>query len=221
MALQREAPGGWGWGSAQLGHTAVRCTVRLGLATAPLRPAALPADVGQEFCTGEAGVVWISACFPERKYGLSIVRSHGYVSRFHRPAGWEEVIWRVVSWAPLQTQGWLLAVTGVGRGGGDAKPATPGLSGLTHMCTGLHRWSLLSRKMGPDRSLPEVSFLSVWVGACLRWPVGEWRSDGVCHVCTCLLWQGGSYGILALKIKNTLEVSETHLGVVVQSLSCV
>ena len=59
MAMQREGPGGWEWGSAQLGHTTVRCTVRLGLATAPLRPAALPADVGQEVCTGEAGVVWI------------------------------------------------------------------------------------------------------------------------------------------------------------------
>ena len=62
------------------------------------------------------------------------------------------------------------------------------------------------------------------VGACLHWPVGEWRSDGVCHACPCLSWQGVkvevNHGASALKTKNTLEVSETYLGVV-QSLSCV
>lgn len=64
------------------------------------------------------------------------------------------------------------------------------------MYTGLRRWRLLSRKMGPDRTLPEASFLGVWVGACLHWPVGEWRADGVCLVCPCLLWQGVKVGVI-------------------------
>ena len=64
--------------------------------------------------------------------------------------------------------------------------------------------------MGPDRTLPEASFLGVWVGACLRWPVGEWRADGVCLVCPCLLWQGVKVPSVTtlhdLKIDRTLKI---------------
>ena len=165
----------------------------------------------------------ISACFSERKYGLSIVRSHRYVSRFHHPAGWEEVIWRVVSRAPLQTQGWLSAVT---RGGGVG--GMPSLQ--LQVCLDSH--------ICAQACTGGVCFLGRWVrtGLCPRSHslacglvlacAGLLASGDlmvyVMHVCTCLLWQGGSYhGISALKIKNTLEVSETYLGVVVQSLSCV
>lgn len=81
---------------------------------------------------------------------------------------------------------------------------------------------MLSQKMGPDRTLPEASFLGVWlVLVCAGLLASGDLMVCVTHASVMAGGEGGSYhGASALKTKNTLGVSETYLGVV-QSLSCV
>ena len=91
MAMQREGPGGWGWG--------LHSFAALWSDALPARSCHCPSETcrsphrrGPVGLHWRSSVVWISVCFSERKYGRSIVRSHRYISKFHRPTGQEEVI---------------------------------------------------------------------------------------------------------------------------------
>ena len=162
MAMQRAGPGGWGWGLHSL---------------AALWSDALPAlscHCPSETCRsphrrGPVGLHWRSRCHLDISlfFRKKIRALHCQVSEVYQQvpsshwSGGSDLKSCFLGSAP--DTGRAVGADWGGKGRGDAEPATPGLSGLTHVCTGLRRWRLLSRKMGPDRTLPEASFLGVWL----------------------------------------------------------